>query len=594
MDAKELRAFIDSRFQVPVVEGEDKLCSLEEAIRRHVKKGMTIHFAGRGGALFYQLVREFWGKNPDFTLISNGVSVTVLALIQGKLVKKIITSYAGDVYPSPGPNPVIQKAYLSGKVEFENWTMLTIPQRLLAGAMGWGFTPTRSLVGSSMEEENKESFTVIADPFDPGEKIGLMKALRPDITLVHGIAADRCGNLIMTYPLGPDVFGAWGAKNGVIVSAEKIVPTEYVRKHSHLVRIPSYMVKAVCEVPYGAHPGGMTNCGLPEFEHYFDDYDFFTDVRNASRDEDKFLKWIKTWILSCKDNDEYLSKVGRDRLLYLKQKADSDSWKAEITTEIPKIDFNRQPNLAEKMAITAAHIIVDKFIMGEYKTILTGVGLSNLASWLAIHRLKERGHDVDIMAEIGMYGYSPRASDPTIFSYYCMPTCKILNNIETMLGIFVSGPSNQCIGVLAAGQVDKFGNINSTKIPGVTYLVGSGGANDIATNNRETVVVTNSGKLRLVEKVPYITCPGKNVKTLVTDVGVFEKIGDKETFTLTAYIPSQANQKAEEAVAEIKEKVGWELEVAPNLKKAEPPTEEEVTLLRLFDPKGFFIGSKGA
>ncbi|MBM3143010.1 MAG: glutaconate CoA-transferase [Chloroflexi bacterium] len=591
MEVEALRAFIDSKFQVPVVEGEDKLCSLEQAIRRHVKKGMAIHFAGRGGALFYQLVREFWGKNPDFTLISNGVSVTVLALIQGKLVKKIITSYAGDVYPSPGPNPVIQKAYLSDEVEFENWTMLTIPQRLLAGAMGWGFTPTRSLVGSSMEEENKESFTVIADPFDPGKKIGLMKALRPDIALVHGVAADRCGNLIMTYPLGPDVFGAWGAKNGVIVSAEKTVPTEYIRRHSHLVRIPSYMVKAVCEVPYGAHPGGMTNCGLPEFEHYFDDYDFVIDVREASRNEEKFLKWIKNWILDCKDYNEYLSKVGRDRLLYLKGKANSDSWKAEITAEIPTIDFNRQANPAEKMAITAAHIIVDKFIMGEYKTILTGVGLSNLAAWLAIHRLKERGYDVDIMAEIGMYGYLPKASDPTIFSYYCMPTCKILNNIETMLGVFVSGPSNQCIGILAAGQVDKFGNINSTKIPGVTYLVGSGGANDIATNNRETVVVINSGKLRLVEKVPYITCPGKNVKTLVTDVGVFEKIGDKETFTLTAYIPSKANQKAEEAVAEIKEKVGWELDVAPNLKKTELPTKEELTLLRLFDPKRFFTGS---
>ena len=590
MEVEALRAFIDSKFQVPVVEGEDKLCSLEQAIRRHVKKGMAIHFAGRGGALFYQLVREFWGKNPDFTLISNGVSVTVLALIQGKLVKKIITSYAGDVYPSPGPNPVIQKAYLSGEVEFENWTMLTIPQRLLAGAMGWGFTPTRSLVGSSMEEENKESFTVIADPFAPGEKIGLMKALRPDIALVHGVAADRCGNLIMTYPLGADVFGAWGAKNGVIVSAEKIVPTEYIRRHSHLVRIPSYMVKAVCEVPYGAHPGGMTNCGLPEFEHYFDDYDFVIDVRNASRDEDKFLEWIKTWILGCKDNDEYLSKVGRDRLLYLKGKANSDSWKAEITAEIPKIDFNRQASPAERMVITAAHVTAEKFITGGYKAILTGVGLSNLAAWLAIHRLKERGYDVDIMAEIGMYGYLPKPSDPTIFSYYCMPTCKILNNIETMLGVFVSGPSNQCIGILAAGQVDKFGNINSTKIPGVTYLVGSGGANDIATNNRETVVVINSGKLRLVEKVPYITCPGKNVKTLVTDVGVFEKIGDKETFTLTAYIPSKGNQKTEGAIAEIREKVGWELDVAPNLKKTELPTKEELTLLRLFDPKRFFIG----
>jgi acyl CoA:acetate/3-ketoacid CoA transferase alpha subunit len=590
MNTQELNAFIDSKFRIPVVEGEDKLCPLDEAIRRHVKKGMSIHFAGRGGALFYQLVREFWGKDPGFTIINN-VGATVISLLQGKMVKKIIASFAGDGYPSSGPNPVIRKAFLSGEVEFENWTMLTVPQRLLAGAMGWGFTPTRSLIGSTMAEENKDSFKVIDDPFNPAEKIGLMKELRPDIAMIHGAAADRCGNLILTYPLSGDVFGAWGAKNGVIVSAEKIVPTEYIREHSHLVRIPSYMVKAVCEVPYGAHPGGMTNRGLPEFEHYFDDYDFVTGVRLASRDEEKFLQWIKYWILDCKDHNEYLAKVGRDRLLYLKGKAHSDSWKAEIMAEIPEMDFARQPNQTELMVIAAAHAIENKFIAGGYKTILTGLGVSNLATWLAIGRLKEKGHEVDLMAEIGMYGYLPRASDPTIFGYYNIQTCKILNNIETMLGVFVSGPTNSCMGVLAAGQVDKFGNANSTLIPGVTYLVGSGGANDIATNSRETVVVINSGKSRLVDKVPYITFPGNKVKTLVTDVGVFEKLGDSETFTLTSYIPSHPTQKAADAVAGAREKVGWEFEIAPNLKKADPPTKEEVTLLRLFDPRGFFTGT---
>jgi len=351
------------------------------------------------------------------------------------------------------------------------------------------------------------------------------------------------------------------------------------------------MVKAVCEVPYGAHPSGMTNRGLPEFEHYFDDYDFVVDVREASRDEEKFLKWIKYWILDCKDHSEYLAKVGRDRLLYLKGKAHSDSWKAEIMAELPKMDFNRQPNPTETMAITGAHVIADKVIAGGYKTILTGLGVSNLATWLATHWLKEKGHEVDLMAEIGMYGYLPRVSDPTIFGYYNIQTCKILNNIETMLGVFVSGPTNSCIGVLAAGQVDKFGNANSTKIPGVTYLVGSGGSNDIASNNRETVVVINSGKSRLIEKVPYITFPGHKVKTLVTDIGVFEKLGDKDTFTLTSYIPSNPKQKAEDAITAIREKVGWELDVSPNLKKAQPPTKEELTLLRLFDPRGFFTGS---
>jgi acyl CoA:acetate/3-ketoacid CoA transferase alpha subunit len=588
MEIEELEAFLDSKFRLPVVEGEDKVCLLDEAIREHVKKRMSIGFAGRGGALFNQLVREFWDKNPEFTIINNGITATVLSLLHGRLAKKIIASFIGDVYPTPGPNPVAQKAYLSGEVEFENWTMLTIPQRLLAGAMGWGVIPTRSIVGSSMEEENKESFRVIDNPFAPGEKIGLMSALRPDIALVHGAAADRCGNTIITYPLGADVFGAWGAKQGVVVSAEKIVSTEYIRRHSHLVRIPSYMVRAVCEVPYGAHPAGMPNCGLPEFEHYFEDYDFLTESREASRDDRKFSEWVKYWILDCKDYNEYLAKLGRNRLLYLRGKAHSDSWKDETVAQISNLNFSEEPNPLEKAVVTAAQVINDKFVAGGYKTILAGVGLSHLAGWLATYRLKEQGYDVDLMAEIGMFGHLPRASDPFIFSYHNMHTCKILNNNETMLGVFVGGSSNQCLGILGGGQIDKYGNVNSTKLPGVTYLVGSGGSNDIANGNRETVAVINSGKQRLVEKVPYITFSGKNVRTLVTDVGIFEKIGGEETFTLTTYIPSKPKQAVEEAIAGIKAKVGWELKVSPNLKEAQPIAKEEVTLLRLFDPKGFY------
>jgi acyl CoA:acetate/3-ketoacid CoA transferase alpha subunit len=588
MEPYEVRAFIDSKLCLPVVEGEDKVCALDEAIRTHVKRGMSVGFAGRGGALVNQLVREFWNKDPGFTIINTGISATVLSLLHGRLAKKIIASFIGDVYPSSGPNPVAQKAYLSGEVEFENWTMLTIPQRLLAGAMGWSVVPTRSILGSSMEEENKESFTTIDDPFVPGQRIGLMSALRPDIALVHGAAADRSGNTILTYPLGADVFGAWGAKHGVIVSAERIVPTEYIRSHSHLVRVPAYMVKAVCEAPYGAHPAGMPNCGLPEFEHYFEDYDFLTECREASRDERRFSEWVKHWILDCQDHDDYLAKLGRDRLLYLKGKAHSDSWKNEALAAIPSVDFNEEPNSLERIVVTAAHVIYDRFVAGGYKTILAGVGLSHLACWLAAYKLKEKGYDVDLMAEIGMFGHVPRASDPFIFSYHNMHTCKILTNVETVLGVFVGGSSNQCLGVLAGGQIDRYGNVNSTRIPGSTYLVGSGGANDIAAGNRETVVVISAGKQRLVEKVPYITFSGKKVTTLVTDVGIFEKIGGEDTFTLTTYVPSKPKQEVEEAVARIKEKVGWELKVSPNLRKALPIAKDDLILLRLFDPKGFF------
>lgn len=584
----ELKAFLDSKFHIPPIEGEDKTCSLQEAVRRHVRTGQSVHIANKCGALFFQLVREFWGKRPDFTLISPTLSAYLLALIRGSMIKKAVICFAGNSYPATGPNPHVQKAYISGSVEFENWSMLTITQRLLAGAMGWEFIPTHSLIGSSMAEENKDDFTVIDSPFGTDGKTGLLRALRPDITLVHGLAADRSGNTILPYPLGTDAYGAWASKEGVIVSVEHIVPTDYIRSHNHLVRIPSYMVKAVCEVPYGAHPGGLSNVGIPQFEGYFDDYEFVTMVRDASMDENKFMGYIQEWILNCHNNEEYLEKLGKEKLRYLKDKAKPHSWIVETLAAVPNVEFEKESNSLERMVIAGSRYIADLCRERGYKTILSGVGLANLAAWLAAYRLRNEKIDVELIAEIGMFGYLPRPSDPTVFSMHNLPSCKMLTNIETALGILVGGSNNSCVGALGAAQVDKYGNGNSTKVPNVFYIVGSGGANDIASSCREAVVFASSGKERLLEKVHYITFPGDNVKTLITDVGIFEKLNGKDTFTLTAYIPYGTAIREEEAIKGIKRIIGWELEVAPQLKKIDLPSYEEKMLIRLFDPQGFF------
>jgi hypothetical protein len=97
MGPEELKAFIDAKFRLPMVEGEDKVCALDEAVRTHVKRGMSIGFAGRGGALINQLVREFWNRNPEFTIINTGISATVLSLIHGRLAKRIIAPHPDQI-----------------------------------------------------------------------------------------------------------------------------------------------------------------------------------------------------------------------------------------------------------------------------------------------------------------------------------------------------------------------------------------------------------------------------------------------------------------------------------------------------------------
>ena len=155
------------------------------------------------------------------------------------------------------------------------------------------------------------------------------------------------------------------------------------------------------------------------------------------------------------------------------------------------------------------------------------------------------------------------------------------------MGIFMGGRHNACLGSLAAGQIDKYGNINSTIIPGKTYVTGSGGANDITSSAREVVVSLLQSPQRFVDKVPYITAPGRTVRTVVSDLGVYEKEHEDGALRLTGVFGNRPEAQAVEAA---RASCGWDLAVAPLLKRFEPPTADELGLIRLFDPRRYFLG----
>lgn len=573
------------------VEGLSKVTTLEEAVRRNVKPGMTLHFSAThssAGAAVYEIIRQFWDKNPQFTVIG-GLSGTRLNLVHLGMVKKILGSYFGDSYPMPGPNPIIQKAYKEGTVEFENWSMNSALQRLMAAALGVGFVPTRSVIGSSMAEENKDSFMVIDDPFGSGRNVGLVRALYPDISFIHGWVADCYGNTILVAPMAENVWGALAARHGAIVSVEKVVSTEFIREHSTFVRLPGYVANSVCEVPFGAHPGGLINHGIKDVEGYGEDYDFIIEHRETTRDPEALDAWIRYWVLDCRSHRDYLHKLGHERLLYLKGKVVKTSWEQELETLAEMVSTSEEYTPVEMMAVVGGRKIKERVLEKGYKTVLAGVGVSNLAAWLAYYDLKNQGYDIDLAAEIGFYGYAPRPGDPWIFSLYNIPTCKIVTDITDVLGVYIGGENNRALGALGGGQIDKYGNINATKMSGDVFLVGSGGSNDVASAAREVVVTVHQSRGRHLERVPYITCPGHSVKTLVSTMGVFEKIGDDQEFTLTECFPDLKLQTMEARVKQIQEHCGWELKVAPQLKEVPVPTADELTLLRLFDPKAYYL-----
>src|SRR5207248_793912 len=152
---------------------------------------------------------------------------------------------------------------------------------------------------------------------------------------------------------------------------------------------------------------------------------------------------------------------------------------------------------------------------------------------------------------------------PFVFAFRNFPACKMLTDILHVMGIFMGGRHNQCLGSLAAGQIDKHGNINSTIMPGQTYITGSGGANDIASSAREVLVTLQQSARRFVDKVPYITAPGRAVRTVVSDLGVYEKAGEHDELELTGIVGDGAEADAVQAA---RRACGWELRVAPRLR----------------------------
>src|SRR5262249_22539740 len=157
-----------------------------------------------------------------------------------QIVKKLIVSFVGENYPTPAPNRLFQAAIDEGVVEIEHNSLLALCQRLAAGAYGFPFALTRSWAKSSLADNS--SFRLIEDPFGSGEMIGALAPLVPDISFVHGLAADEQGNVLLSPPFGEADIAAFAAREGVIATAERIVSADYVRQHSHLVKIPAYRV----------------------------------------------------------------------------------------------------------------------------------------------------------------------------------------------------------------------------------------------------------------------------------------------------------------------------------------------------------------
>lgn len=549
---------------------------LGDAVRANVIPGDAIHvYCGhtRWSPAATEVVRQWWGRDPGFTLEMLSLSSLGTLWFRGGLVRKVVTGYSGDVFPNFTPNPVFSEAYLSGAVEVEHWSFLAFALRYEAAARGLPVAATRSLLGSSMETNpGVEVFRTAG-----GDEVALLEAHAPDVALVHGAVADAEGNVALHPPLLEGVWGALAARRGVIATVERIVPD--IRPWSNLVVIPSHRTLSVSECPFGAHPGGLYGRFTPA-EPYAEDLDFWTDARDATRGDD-LDGWIRRWVLDLPDHAAYLEQLGAPRLATLSDRARADSWRDDEAANPP--DLTAPVNAWERAAVHGARVLATRIEALGADVALAGAGVANLATWLGVRMAAEAGAKCRLVAELGLLGYEPTPADPFVFNHRAFPSATMLGDSSMVLGGLIPGPGTVAIGCLGAAIVDQGGDIDSTVVPGSAFLVGSGGGNDVASSADEVVLVTTLTPRRTVERVPYVTSPGRRVSVLATDLCCFERRdGRLELSALADGVD----------VDEVASVCGWdlgELARAGEVPRMDPVTLGDVEPLRRWDPQGRFL-----
>lgn len=561
-----------------------KVCSVEDAIARHVHPGDRLHLAATGtrpNALLRALGARFAGTRPGFTVSATSIGGTQvsLALVHLGLFDRIVCGYLGHQYPSPKPASVGAALARDG-VEVEEWTLLSLVQRLRAGAMGMRWATTSSLADGSLPAAIGHVRHIDVDD----DTLTLLPALRPDVTLVHAAIADQHGNAVICPPYTENTLGALAARRGAIVTVERIVSDEEFRRHSHLPVIPALAVLAVCEAPLGSHPAGLFADGIDPGLTYADDYAYLSAMLTAlEQDDGTRHRWIEENIVTRADPAAYRASLPPGRVEHLRTWWRKDAPRTTATQDVPA----GPANPTERMVVLAARELLSATRSACPEYLFAGIGTSSLAAWLA-NELSDAEFPL-LVSETGLLGYQPSVGDPWLFSAANISSATGLTDTESILGALIQGRGDKGMSVLAAAQVDAAGDINSTRAGG-RFLTGSGGANDVLSGCSDVTVLIPHRPRRLVAEVDYVTSPGRAVRRIVTDRAVLTREGD--AFVLSAVLADPAWPDPDALVADIVAATPWPCLGTRPPRILPPPGADELRVLRGLDPLGLFLDNR--
>ena len=288
----------------------DKIRSLHDAIAQEVEDGMSIAMGCGLESLIpfaasYEIIRQ---KKNNLTLIAPISDMQFDQLIGAGCAKKIIASWVGNVAAGLGHNyRRAAEAGIPRPIEIEEHSNFTIGLGLQAAATGLSFLPTKTVRGSDFRSGNQ--FASVRCPFT-NEELLAVRAIKPDLAILHVQRADREGNAHAWGNFGVMREAAFAAKR-VILTCEEIVDHDVILSDPNRNVIPGFVVTSVVHEPFGSHPS-------PTQGYTRRDDDFYFEYHTETRSREGFEQWLQKWVLDVKDHRGFLELLGKERMERLK------------------------------------------------------------------------------------------------------------------------------------------------------------------------------------------------------------------------------------------------------------------------------------
>ncbi len=285
----------------------DKVVSLEEATS-FVRDGDLVGIGGSTMSrtpmgMIWALIRA---GRKDLTCCRSIVSSDGDLLLASGACRHIVTSWfsQGILW---GVSKVMRHYVETGAARYDEWSHMAMGMRLRAGAMGVPFMPIRSMLGSDVRKQRPEVVEMDC-PFT-GERILLVPALNPDVALIHVQRCDAYGNAQIDGLQFMDIDLAMAA-NKVILTTERVVSNDQIRRAPDHTKIPFFAVDAVVELPFGCAPHECYGVYEPMIRH-MERY-----VEQVNKDPVNGMRcYLQKCVHAPSSWNEFLDLIGIDELM---------------------------------------------------------------------------------------------------------------------------------------------------------------------------------------------------------------------------------------------------------------------------------------